>query len=285
MGMCKLLLILLFVPFVSLAQSPMFKLIAKKASTGCTPDADATAFISAASITDPTEQSAICVLVASLKSNSLWTLFDVIYPVVGGTSSTCSYNLKNPATYQASFTGGWTFLSTGMQPNGTTGYGNTGYNTNVLTADDSHFSIYSRTNSVGADLAGIGAYDGGTNLLSIYARNTGDLLVSDQYTYTTGRISVSNTDSRAYFISSRTASNLFTLYKNGSSVGSQSSLGGSLFAQPFYFGAMNLNGTAGQFSNREIAFVTIGKGLTSGQVSTLNTIVETFQDALGRGVQ
>ena len=92
-------------------------------------DPDAQAFINAAGITGTTQQSAINTLVVSLKANNIWTKFDAIYPMVGGTATTHKFNLKNPAdtnaAYRLSFVGGWTHSSTGALPNGTNAYADT----------------------------------------------------------------------------------------------------------------------------------------------------------------
>ena len=69
--------------------------------------ADAQAFITAASITDPTQQSAINQLVVDLKGYGVWTKMQAIYPFVGGTSTSTSYNLKNTAQFQISWKGEW----------------------------------------------------------------------------------------------------------------------------------------------------------------------------------
>ncbi len=49
-------------------------------------DPDAQAFITAAGITDATQQSAINTLVTDLKGYGIWTKMKAIYPFVGGTS-------------------------------------------------------------------------------------------------------------------------------------------------------------------------------------------------------
>jgi len=55
-------------------------------------DPDAQAFITAASITDPTQQSAINQLVVDLKGYNIWTKFKAIYPIVGGSASSHKWN-------------------------------------------------------------------------------------------------------------------------------------------------------------------------------------------------
>jgi hypothetical protein len=59
----------------------------------------------------------------------------------------------------------------------------------------------------------------------------------------------------------------------------------SLPTSSMYLLASNAAGTASSFSNRQISLWSVGSGLTSSEVATFNALVETLQDALGRGVQ
>ena len=92
-------------------------------------DPDAQAFITAAGITDPTQQSAINTLVVDLKSDGLWTKMIAIYPLVGGTASSQKYNLKDPrdldVAYRLTFGGGWDHSSFGIGGNGVNTYADT----------------------------------------------------------------------------------------------------------------------------------------------------------------
>ena len=92
-------------------------------------DADAQAFITAAGLTNPTQQRAVNTLVLSLKANNIWTKMRAIYPFVGGTASTHKWNLKNPldtnAAFRLVFFGGMTHSANGIQGNGTNSYANT----------------------------------------------------------------------------------------------------------------------------------------------------------------
>ena len=89
-------------------------------------DTDCAAFLTATGITNPTISGAVCTLVTSLKSANLWTKLNAIYPMVGGTATTCKFNLKNPAdtnaAFRLNFVGGWVFSSNGALPNGVNTY-------------------------------------------------------------------------------------------------------------------------------------------------------------------
>jgi hypothetical protein len=92
-------------------------------------DTDAQAFITAAGITNPTQQSAINTLVLGLKADSIWTKMNALYPFVGGTATSHKYNLKDPrdldAAYRLAFFGGMTHNANGIQGDGGSGYADT----------------------------------------------------------------------------------------------------------------------------------------------------------------
>lgn len=54
--------------------------------------------------------------------------------------------------------------------------------------------------------------------------------------------------------------------------------------QPIYLGALNNNGTDTQYSTYSHQFTYAHIGLTSAQISTLETIIQTYQTSLGRNV-
>ena len=85
-------------------------------------DLDATTFLTAASITDSTQSSAINTLVKDLKRFGLWNKIKAFYPFVGGTPESHKWNLKDPRdsndAYRLTFSGGWTHSSTGAKCNG-----------------------------------------------------------------------------------------------------------------------------------------------------------------------
>ena len=74
-----------------------------QATLGRAIDSDAQAFITAAGITDSTQQAAITNLVIGLKNDNLWTKMKAIYPFVGGTAASHKFNLKNPLDTNAAY--------------------------------------------------------------------------------------------------------------------------------------------------------------------------------------
>lgn len=252
-------------------------------------DADAQAFIDAAGITNPTQQYAINTVVVAAKLNGWWTLCNAIYPMVGGTQTTCKYNLKDPrdldAAFRLNFQGGWTYSATGVLPNGTTGYANTFLvPSSVLTIYDTHISYYSRTNSDGL-YGDIAVSNGPSQQMVLYVRYS-NLLITDAYdTTSNGRLSVSNTDSSGLALSSRVSTTDFSAYRNGVLLGTLSVNSGLLpTTNSLYICATNTSGVPIQFSNRECAFATIGAGISSTIAALMYTDIQNFQTTLGRQV-
>jgi hypothetical protein len=254
---------------------------------GITYDADATAFFTAASITDTTQKSAVNTLVLSLKSANIWTKMKALYPIVGGSASSHAVNLKQPGTYNLSFATGWTHSSTGMTPNGAT-YANTFVivNTNLIN-NSTHLSIYSKTNSNNIAAAfDIGVSNNASSFLDLSLR-LNDLTYGDNYNSSTNRLTASNTNSQGFFINNRTSSTVFKLFKNSNQLGTTlttASSGYSLLTTPIYIGCLNNNGTAIYYTNREYAFSSIGDGLTDTEALSFYNAVQTYQTTLGRQV-
>jgi hypothetical protein len=256
---------------------------------GSSVDPDAQAFITAAAITDATQQGAIDTLVTGLKTDGLWTKMKAIYPFVGGTASQHKYNLKDPrdldAAFRIIFNGGWTHSSTGVLPNGTNAYADTKLNANTnLTFANTHFSIYSRTNTT-VNANSIGVFN---NVLSIYALailgTTG--IQYDAYDFSAHRLLLPNPNSLGHYIGNVLSTTSQKLYKNGSVLGSitAAQTQTSLPSLNFYLSTRNDNNVASAFDSKQLAFSTLGDGLTDTDATNLYTRVQTFQTTLARQV-
>jgi hypothetical protein len=248
-------------------------------------DADALAFITAAVITNTTQQNAINTLVTDLKGYGIWTKMKALYPFVGGTASSHKFNLKDPrdldAAYRLTFSGGWVHSSTGAKPNGTTGYANTFLNPSVMAQNSAHVSVYSRTDIDGLyyDIYGENSTSG-LGMLIKYAGSKYlymNLLSSDNI--------INNTTSAGFYIGTRTGSTASALFRNNSKLinGTRASLTPDS-TQPLYLGAGNYSGTPSAYSPREQAFASIGDGLSDTEASNFYTAVQAYQTTLGRQV-
>jgi hypothetical protein len=243
---------------------------------------DAQAFITATGITDATEISAINTLVNDLQGYGLWSKMKAIYPFVGGTSTTCKYNLKDPrdldAAFRLVFNGGWTFASTGATPNGVNGYADTKLvPSNVLAQNSASMGIYSRTN-VAAQYSDYGVYDGvGFLQRTRRASDTGGGYANSLDQYTT------NTSSLGFYCLSRISSANFSFYKNGAATLFTSASTG-IPALNSWLGACNLFNSILEPTIRQIAFHYISDGLNDTEASNLYSSVQQFNTTLSRQV-
>jgi len=261
--------------------------ILARGASGAPVDPDAQAFITAAAITDPTQQTAINTLVVDLKGYNIWTKMKALYPFVGGTASTHKFNLKDPrdlnAAFRLVFNGGWTHSSTGATPNGTNGYADTFLIPNTSLANSSgHLSVYSRTNISGF-FYDMGAASGaGTAENSVISRWTDNKFYSQYGTPTYPN--TANTDSRGLFITNRNSATNTTGYKNGSKVIDTAQTSSQLSQTNVYLGATNAFGSSTNYSPRNYAFASIGDGLTDTEAANFYTAVQAFQTAIGRSI-
>ena len=245
------------------------------------------AFLFSTQITDATIQTATNTLVTDLKTANIFTKMKAIYPMVGGTATSCKWNLKNPvdsnAAYRLVFSGGGTFSANGYQPGGVNGYANTFLipSTAYSVANSGHMSYYSRTDSNGSTEREIASLTSTVySDLALRFSNT----VSMRWGETSVPITAASTNSLGFYIGSRTTSTTSKIFKNGTQILISGNLAGGLPSVPFYIGAMNLNNAASYYSAKQCAFASIGDGLTDAEALALYNAVQTFNTTLGRQV-
>lgn len=257
---------------------------------GASTDADAQAFITAAAITDPTQQTAINNLVVGMKADGIWTKMKAIYPFVGGTATTHKWNLKDPrdldAAFRLVFNGGWTHSSTGATPNGTNGYADTKLvPSSVLGQNSTHFSNYF-PNFAAEAACQIGVLSVG-NVGALYAfyrlsSTVGAYIRANQSTDTFANSS--QIDNSGLRIVSRTASDLTKVYVNNTNNYSSTQVSTDLSVNAISISALNSANTRNNFSALQQSFCSIGDGLTDTEAANLYTRVQAFQTSLSRQV-
>jgi len=263
---------------------------------GLTTDADAQAFITAAAITDATQQSAIDTLVKGLKTDGVWTKMKAIYPFVGGTASTHKYNLKDPrdldAAFRLVFNGGWTHSSTGATPNGTNGYADTKLvPSSVLSSiNNLHLSHYSRTQNSSTSGWNMGVDTtspniGYLNLSQYWASVTSKLF--NNGLYPTYIAAANNSNTLGLAIGNVPSSVLRKLHFNGAILNTTTNTSPTNLPNTSLFigsGRNSTTGLAADFTPHQNAFTSIGDGLTDTEASNLYTRVQAYQTALSRNV-
>lgn len=271
----------------------------KKNGGGGGNDPDAQAFITATGI-NGTNATATNQLVLDLKSANIWSKMKAVYPMVGGTATTCKFNLLNPvdsnAAYRLVFSGGGTFSSNGYLPNGVNSYGNTFLIPNTaLTSNSHHLSFYSRTNNTTTsyELAcqSVQASSTQYGYMLLSAFNTGKSYYQQQ-TQNTNAITPTEATTAGFYLGSRTSSNLFKGYKNnllrGTNTATASGIGSYQPINSIYLSAFNVNNNGAistlSYSNRECAFASIGDGLTDAEALAFYNAVQLFNTTLSRNV-
>jgi hypothetical protein len=241
-----------------------------------------TAFATATGITDTTILNALNTFDAGLISNGLDTKMKALYPFVGGTANTHKYNFMDArdvdAAFRLQFNGGWIHSYTGAKPNGINTYANTFLNASSnLSRNSTHISTYIRTNNIS------GAISISADMLSGSALNLFPNYVGSSYfrinASGSGAISTGG-NSLGLFLGNRISSGETRNYKNSNQyIQSSSSVGlpnsniwiASSPDNPIYYG-------------NEIAFSSIGSGLTDGEAVIFYNLVQAMQTTLSRQV-
>ena len=252
------------------------------------------AFLQAINSTDATLAGAIDGLVVALKTGNLWSKFNAIYPFVGGTMDTTKYNLISPtdtdAGYRLTFVGAWQFDNNGVTGNGINTYARTHYiptTAQPLGLNNTHLAFYSRTANA-ANAVDIGGYtrQQGTgaiiDALNVTANYAGNIYLGANSANTLAGVAV--TPTTGLYVLSRVNSANVTLYRNGALLYNTALSSQLVCAAELYVGARNDNGIAMFSSNRQLAFVSIGGGLSATETATFNAAVTAFQTAMNRNV-
>ena len=229
-----------------------------------------------------TEKSAVTTLVTTMKANSLWTPMKAIYPMVGASAAACAQNLKS-SSFTGTFTSGWTFASTGVTPNGTSAYMDTGFNPNTecASANVGGLGIYSRTSRAGATNRAQGISS--SSFFGGWVR----------YDATTSYGAIN--DGTGGGITNATSQLFWQVARNNSATqliqglnGTTTTLTQAATLRPntnVYFGATNNGSVANNFDNLEMALCYLsGDALSSTNLQNMYTAVQAFQTTLSRQV-
>lgn len=228
--------------------------------------------------------------VTELKAAGIWNKFYAIYPFLGGTSSTTSFNLKDPDYYKIFWAGTMAYGTLGVDFDGVSGFGDTNFDFSALasTIEDIHFSFY--TPDANAGLAnvpmGVGssaaddrirmAFDAGTN--NYYADMWSNGAIA-------GRVLVAGLGAPAgHYLASRFSASTAFVYLDGvqKALNSVTVDVSDVPSDTFYIGATNLAGVASGFTTKTIGLATIGKHLTATDITSFHTITDKFLTSLGR---
>jgi len=246
-------------------------------------DADAQAFFdrvtAAGGTLSTTEKTAVDTLVKQMKLDGTWTPMKAIYPMVGASAAACAQNLKS-SSFTGTFTSGWTFASTGITTNGNA-YMNTALIPSAsLLLNDVHIGGYIRSVSSVAPLLSAEDVSSFDNALYIWPTTTsygGSVRINDNTSTTNSTLQ----NPQGLHLATRTASNekkyrinkveKFNVTAVSTNLNTQSIRVASGYNSGFSFVG-------------EIAYITIGDGLTNAQCDLYVDAVQAFQTTLSRQV-
>jgi hypothetical protein len=224
-------------------------------------------------------------MVKSLVDGGYWARMDLFYVMANKVEADALLMWLDPAagTYDLVETGAGNLTFTsyeGFAGDGTN-YLTTGWDeaTNGSNAQQNSatLGIYVRTDRQAAEYE-IGTTDG-TNQFSLATRYDANGLYS-RINATTA-MNLANADSRGFYLSTRTASNNTNLYKNGAYVGNNTN---SSTAEPNVDLSILARATAAQ-SQKQVSIAMVMNAVSAADAAAINTIIETYMDALGKGVQ
>lgn len=229
---------------------------------------------------------AIDYLVRELKAINIWSKIAALYPFVGGTAESHSYNLINPLQFQITWNGTVTHDANGIKGDGATGYGNTGLNATLLSPTSRHLSVYvssddiSVTNpryEIGANSGTIHTLDG---IVARYPAVGGD---SRYFANDSGSsANVNFTKGLIVGVKNGTTAIITNQNKETNSYGPVA--GSSQSNANYLLLARSLGTGVDRYSSNRICFASIGNYLTQNETNTLIDIVQRYQTLLGRAI-
>lgn len=256
--MRKLLLILLL-PCLTVAQTPMSKLLRKHASASCS-DADADKYFAATGITDAATKTAICNFVTREKAASRWgTEVQAFYILANGSFSASRYNLIDTTTFKYSESGTITYTTGsggGAKPT-SGGYLLTGYtpSTHAVSVNSVHLMLWSQEN-INETSTDMGRHVGYISDIELYNTTMYTVLNRSTYgTYLTAGLSTT----AGFFLSNRTSSTAVEVLQNTTSLAS-----GSISADGLPTGEILIfTSNLANFSTKKCVFASIGAGISN----------------------
>lgn len=224
-------------------------------------------------------------LVTSLKSAGVWTIIDVLYVFRNndtGLGNFALLNWKAPTLFACTLPVAPTYTVNGYDGNGSTQYLSTNWTpstdgVNYQLTDASMFGYQHENVQATAALWGASGA-GGINASRMITRNA-----SDNNTYAINNSTGDNynhTNATGFWQPKRTASNAEALFKNGSSVDTNT-VGAALRpTSPVTLLAYNVNGSPTNFNGSTIGCYGAGASMSSQQSSDLYTAFNTYFSSL-----
>ena len=250
------------------------------ASSGCS---QATTFLAAATGMSAADQAAYTALICGIASSG--ASLDAVWMFAAPTAAISQLNLLNPSAYSLTWNNDVLLDSNvGVIGDANIAYINTNYNPGAggtsLTQNSASFGLCvlnTRANNASINSGYFGLQEGaGTknyNYLQVGSGSNGYWGIAAS-NYTT---LAPYSQNQGQWVANRTSSSSQTLYYNGTSFSSNSTASSTIYNANWYILANDVVGTgATNYSGDTLAYVWVGAGLTTGQMSTLRSLFNTF---------
>nr|WP_250565384.1 hypothetical protein [Adonisia turfae] len=251
-------------------------------------DLDANAFITARSGTySRPELDAIEQFFVTMKTDGLYAKAGMMLLLAADNEADGLIWMNNPST--SAINNGASFTAReGFTGNGSNAYIDTGFNPASganYTLNSASLGVYIRTN-ISEDAYDIGAQANSSNDRNYVISRWGDGNHYAQINDGSGGswTVASSSDSRGFWLSSRTSATFKETYQNAVSQDTDSSASDGLASRNIYVLALNNGGVRAGESSKQVGFVWIGGGLSEAEISALNTRVTTLLTAFGANI-
>lgn len=202
--------------------------------------------------------------------------------MVGATQRAHSRNLKDPydtdAAHRLTFPNGASFTATGTDFDGVSQFGDT--HLSVPNIGDAALMYYSTEPSTAANDVSIGSFNAGGREIYLQIKNG-----SGSSVYTAGGNSyVLGPEHTNGLITGASLNGVVSLYRNAVLV---ATAGGGYTTDgldSLYLGALHYLGGTSNLGNANCATAAVWLGLSDAEVAAIYTIIQQFQQALGRAV-
>jgi len=264
-----------------------YSLINSMSRGGSALDADVQAYITANGETDNTFIGHLNTLVLGLKSDGLYSGIQMWHIYRSSTTQT-KFNFINPVdsdgANRLTFNGSFTINNDGMVRTSGNPYAETYFvPSSVQNVNSNGMTIVcgTNTNALTNDVEEMGAINSLTQSSILYLKNNGTDF-GRGCRINAGSIFLTGTsESRGIFTATKQSSTVSKFIRNNSVLGTGSG-GGTLPNVSVYINAINVNGSASGFSNQRIQQTMMHIGFSDAQVTILHSLIDTFENALGR---
>ena len=228
------------------------------------------------------EKYALDKFVKDLKQANLYDKIKVIYPMLGGTSSSCSFDLisSNNNAFNLTFFGGWVFDKNGITPNGINTYANSNFKPSermVLGDEGYTVSIGTFPNDTTPDPVIMGSFNSVTQ--------SSNMIITEKTNKFSTRLNgtVSKIDTQGVGVYSISVIGNNGIMKKINTNSLLFTRDGALPTLNLYLGALNLNSNNSRYyMTKRIQTTVFHKGLTEIEITSLQTIISDFENSLGR---